>query len=193
MSMAPPCRRAYPSGRKTQGTVTKAHTSVDLRHRQPPAARPAPGAHNGFLRAQAGQLCASYRRWTGRDLLAAEVPAEELGRVLYEAPLVVAAHDTQADPVFNYANRLALTLWESTWEAFTAMPSRLSAEPVAQAERRRFLARVTAHGFIDDYAGIRISTRGRRFRIRGATVWNVVDARGEYRGQAVVFRHWEYL
>jgi hypothetical protein len=24
-------------------------------------------------------------------------------------------------------------------------------------------------------------------------VWNVVDARGDYRGQAVVFREWGYL
>jgi hypothetical protein len=105
----------------------------------------------------------------------------------------VASHGTEADPIFNYGNRMALTLWETTWEAFTAMPSRLSAEPMAQEERRAFLTRVSAHGFIDDYSGIRISTRGRRFRIRRATVWNIIDVRGNYRGQAVVFREWEYL
>jgi hypothetical protein len=91
------------------------------------------------------------------------------------------------------------------------MPSRRSAEPLAQTERAQLLARVSAHGFIDDYSGIRISARGRRFRIDRATVWNVVDAAGVYRfqdkiegagtgmsrlalhGQAVMFRDWHYL
>jgi hypothetical protein len=173
--------------------VANAETSIDVSGAHRARAKPAPRDSNGFLCAQAQRLCASYRHWTGRRLLDADVPAEEVGRALYDAPMVVAAHGTGADPLFNYANCMALALWECTWQAFTAMPSRLSAEPLVQAERRRFLARVAAHGFIEDYAGVRISTRGRRFRIRAATVWNVVDARGALHGQAVVFRHWEFL
>ena len=110
-----------------------------------------------------------------------------------EAPFVTASHGTEADPVFNYANRAALALFETTWTDFTSMPSRLSAEPVAREERAQLLARVNQRGFIDDYSGIRISTSGRHFRIRRATVWNVVDTRAAPRGQAVVFRDWEYL
>jgi hypothetical protein len=156
-------------------------------------ALPEPAAGNGFLSEHVRLLAESYRRWTGRALIAEAVDPAQQVRRLYHAPWVVASHGTETDPIFNYGNRMALTLWETTWDAFTAMPSRLSAEPMAQAERRAFLDRVSAHGFIDDYSGIRISTRGRRFRIKRATVWNVADVRGSHRGQAVVFREWEYL
>ena len=153
----------------------------------------APQKNNDYYSVHTRQLIESYRRCTGRDLVDPELSPVEQARALYEAPFVTASHGTEADPVFNYANRAALTLFETTWANFTSMPSRLSAEPVAREERAQLLARVNQHGFIDDYSGIRISTSGRRFRIRRATVWNVVDARGAPGGQAVVFRDWEYL
>ena len=154
---------------------------------------PMPEESNGFLAEHARRLIQSYRRWTGRDLVDPELSPVEQARALYEASFVTASHGTEADPVFNYANRAALALFETTWADFTSMPSRLSAEPVAREERALLLARVNQHGFIDDYSGIRISTSGRRFRIRRATVWNVVDAHGAPAGQAVVFHDWEYL
>lgn len=154
---------------------------------------PAPDEGNGFLADHASLLTASYRHWTGRDLVDPGLSSVAQARALYQAPFVAASHGTEADPVFNYGNRAALALFEATWETFTALPSRLSAEPVARAERERLLARVHAHGFIDDYSGVRISTRGRRFRIARATVWNVIDAAGAPRGQAVMFCDWEYL
>lgn len=153
----------------------------------------APQNINDYLSVHVRRLIESYRRWTGRDLVDAGLPPVEQARALYEAPFVTASHGTEADPVFNYANRAALALFETTWADFTSMPSRLSAEPVAREERAQLLARVNRNGFIDDYSGIRISTSGRRFLIRRATVWNVVDARGAPAGQAVVFRDWEYL
>ena len=73
------------------------------------------------------------------------------------------------------------------------MPSRLTAEAPNREERARLLAQVTQHGFIDDYSGIRISTRGRRFRIAQATVWNLRDETGHPCGQAAMFAHWEFL
>ncbi len=152
-----------------------------------------PDKSNGFLADHARLLIASYRHWTGRDLVDAELPPAGQARALYEAPFVVASHGTGSDPVFNYANRAALALFEADWNGFTSMPSRLSAEPMARAERDKLLARVTEHGFIDDYSGVRVTTRGRRFRIARATVWNVIDARGAHRGQAVAFRDWEFL
>ncbi|HSD95667.1 MAG TPA: MEKHLA domain-containing protein [Sulfuricaulis sp.] len=152
-----------------------------------------PHENNDYLSVHARQLIESYRRWTGRDLVDPNLSPVEQARALYEAPFVTASHGTEADPVFNYANRAALTLFEISWADFTSMPSRLSAEPAAREERAQLLARVNRHGFIDDYSGIRVSTSGRRFRIRRATVWNVVDARGAPSGQAVVFRDWEYL
>ncbi len=154
---------------------------------------PVPDAGNGFLADHAGLLIASYRHWTGRDLVDPRLSAVERARTLYEAPFVAASHGTGPDPVFNYGNRAALALFEATWVAFTSLPSRLSAESVARAERERLLARVHADGYIDDYSGVRVSTRGRRFRIARATVWNVIDSAGAPRGQAVMFRDWQYL
>ena len=46
------------------------------------------------------------------------------------------------------------------------MPARKTAEPAEQAARDRFLAEVRKGGFVNDYEGIRISSTGRRFRIR---------------------------
>ena len=153
----------------------------------------APQEHNDYLLAHARRLIESYRRWTGHDLVDPGLSPVEQAQALYEAPFVTASHGTESDPVFNYANRAALALFETGWTDFTCMPSRLSAEPAAREERAQLFARVNQHGFIDDYSGIRISTSGRRFLIRRATVWNVVDAHGVPGGQAVMFRDWEYL
>lgn len=42
-------------------------------------------------------------------------------------------------------------------------------------------------GYIDDYAGVRITADGRRFAIAGATVWNLIDGDGTLHGQAACF------
>jgi hypothetical protein len=114
----------------------------------------------------------------------------ELARTLYQAPFALVSHNTDPDPIFNYANRTALDLFEMTWDDFTLLPSRLSAEPVHRDERARLMARVAEHGFIEDYQGIRISRTGRRFRIVEAIVWNVLDREDHLIGQAAAFHHW---
>lgn len=80
-----------------------------------------------------------------------------------------------------------------SWEQFTILPSRHSAEPASREERARLLAQVSNHGYIDNYAGVRISSSGRRFLIEDAVVWNLIDDRGSYHGQAAVFDKWSYL
>jgi hypothetical protein len=106
---------------------------------------------------------------------------------------VLVSHDTASDPVFNYANLKALELFELNWEEFICLPSRLSAEPVNQAERERLLAEVTDIGYINHYEGVRISSTGKRFLIRNAVVWNLVDNKQLYKGQAACFAHWVFL
>jgi len=109
------------------------------------------------------------------------------------ASFAVVSHNTASDPVFNYANRTALQLFEMSWTQFTALPSRLSAEPMLQEERERLLQRVAERGFIEDYSGVRISASGRRFIIRNATVWNLQDEQGRPYGQAALLREWQPL
>jgi len=142
---------------------------------------------------RAVEIFRSHRRWTGRDLLPAPDDPERLARILFQAPFVLVAHGVETDPVLNYGNHAALELWEMSWEVLIQTPSRLTAEPVAREERARLLSEVTRSGFIAHYAGIRISRTGRRFRIAGATVWNVQDAAGGPAGQAATFDRWELL
>jgi hypothetical protein len=153
----------------------------------------APAATPG-LRNWVQLIVESHLRVVGRPLLAelAEAPADdsELRDALWNAHQVVVAHGTEADPVFCYGNRLALELFELDFAAFIALPSRFSAEPLAREARAALLDRVSRFGFIDDYAGVRVSSSGRRFRIQQATVWNLIDAEGIYRGQAATFSDW---
>jgi hypothetical protein len=140
-----------------------------------------------------GLLLDSFVRLVGRELVSREGTPEEQADRLFHAPFVVVSHGTEPDPVLNYGNAAALTLWEMTWEELTQTPSRLTAEPVHRDERAKLLARTRAHGFVDDYSGIRISKSGKRFRIEQAIVWNLTDADGEHRGQAATFDHWTPL
>jgi hypothetical protein len=105
-------------------------------------------------------------------------------------PRVIVAKGTEADAIFFLGNRAALDRFEVTREAFTAMPARLSAEPMLREELQTLLDRVSRDGFIDDYSGIRISATGRRFRIEQATVWNLIEDQGAVHGQAATFDRW---
>lgn len=162
---------------------------------------PEPCEQNAFLVEHVTLLRQSLVHWTGRDLSApaggpgpeTALTPEQAARAVYESPAVVLSHGPGPDPMLTYANRAGLDLFELTWAELTTMPSRLTAEAPERAERERLLARVAAHGYIDDYAGVRISRSGRRFRIRGATVWNLIDAHGRQLGQAATFADWEPL
>ena len=132
----------------------------------------------------------SYRRLLGQDLL---IAGESLAEAMWFAPRVIVAHGTEADPVFFYGNRMALEAFEMSFADFTRLPSRFSAEPLAREERARLLARVSRDGYIDDYAGVRISATGQRFRIAQAVVWNLIDADGVVHGQAASFTNWQPL
>lgn len=138
-------------------------------------------------------LLDSFRHWTGRELLERTGSAEAQAQALFAAPFVLVSHGTEEDPVLNYGNRIALELWETTWEQFTRTPSRLTAEPVNQADRERMLAQAAARGFIDDYRGVRISNTGRRFQVEDAIVWTVIDAKNKKLGQAATFSRWSFL
>lgn len=150
----------------------------------------------GPLPAEASQavlILESFARIVGRELLSRAGTATEQAARLSAAPFIVVSHGTEADPLLNYGNRAALALWEMTPEEFLGTPSRLTAEPVHRDERARLLEQTRLRGFVDDYAGIRISRTGRRFRIERAIVWNLVDAAGELRGQAATFADWTPL
>lgn len=143
------------------------------------------------MRTHLALVAESYRRLTGRDLVSPA--AADVAEALWQAPRVIVAHGTEPDPIFFFGNALALDRFETGFDAFAAMPSRLSAEPIERSERQALLDAVTRDGSIDDYAGVRISATGRRFRIEQATVWNLIDAHGAVHGQAATFDRWTEL
>ena len=144
-----------------------------------------------LLRAHAGERLAliaeSFQRLIGAPLV---TPALPIADALWNAPRVIVAHATEADPIFFFGNQMALELFEMTPEDFIKLPSRLSAEAMNREERQRLLDEVTRNNFIANYAGVRISATGRRFRIEQAVVWNLSDAQGVKHGQAATFDHW---
>ncbi len=135
----------------------------------------------------------SYARLLKKELIPREgMPLEQAER-LFTSPFVVASHGLQDDPILNYGNQTALSLWEMDWEQFTQTPSRLTAEPVNQEERARMLEQAKTQGYISDYRGVRISSKGKRFLVESATVWNLHKPDGTPLSQAATFSNWTFL
>ena len=148
-----------------------------------------------FISVHARLLLYSYCNVTGLEspVSTASDDPDSLAAALFFASFALVSHTTAPDPVFNFGNRTALTLFEMPWQKFTCLPSRFSAEPENRETRAALLRQVSEKGFIDNYSGIRISATGKRFRIHEAVVWNLRDAQGVYHGQAALFRRWSYL
>ncbi|MSP39486.1 MAG: MEKHLA domain-containing protein [Deltaproteobacteria bacterium] len=153
----------------------------------------APCVDNDYLQDHVMRLLAGLRHWTGRNLVDPMRPVADQARQIYYASFAVLSHDISADPLLNYANQAALTLFELSWEELVITPSRLTAEAIEREQRARLLATVGAQGYIDDYRGVRISKSGRRFEIERATVWNLFDEQGAHYGQAAAFSVWRSL
>ncbi|MDD2721407.1 MAG: MEKHLA domain-containing protein [Gallionella sp.] len=128
-------------------------------------------------------IAESFQRLTGKALLDGSFDPQ----AMWDAPRAIVAHGTEGDPVFFYGNRLALQLFEMSFEEFAQLPSRLSADPVGQQARAALMAQVTQQGFVSGYSGERIAKSGRRFMIADVTIWNLCDADGDYVGQAATF------
>lgn len=156
-----------------------------------PFDRSPPSPANDYQAAHAELLITSYRTLLGKDLI--DLGGAAIGRRLYHAPEVILAHEATSDPVFFYGNLAAQHLFAMDWSTLVHLPSRFSAEPLAREERQQLLDRVARHGFIDDYAGVRIARTGQRFRIEGATVWNLLGAQAQVVGQAAAFSRWQTL
>ena len=131
----------------------------------------------------------SFAAQTGNPLIqAAPLTAPDYAHRLFHSPLPLVSHGAEADPIFCYANAAALALWGMGWEAFTRLPSRLSAEedPDIQTDRSRFLREAAERGWVSEYSGIRKAADGRRFRISRTVLWTLYDDTGTRRGQAAL-------
>jgi hypothetical protein len=140
--------------------------------------------------AQSALILRSFHAKVGRAMLPSSGDDLADARALFEARFAVLAHGTQDDPIFFYGNATALRLWDMSFEDFTRMPSRLSAEPMLREERQSLLERAARQGYIDDYRGVRISSGGARFRIENVILWTLADDDGVSHGQAAFVPEW---
>ncbi|MDH5597255.1 MAG: MEKHLA domain-containing protein [Candidatus Peregrinibacteria bacterium] len=153
-----------------------------------------PESTKGFTIDQTRLMTESLFRLSGQNIIHnwRRLSPVGLAEKAFEMRRVLVSHGTESDPILNYGNYEALKLWQLSWEELTKMPSRKTAEPDQREERARFLAEVEKKGFVDDYSGVRISSRGDRFRIKNALVWRLEDETGP-KGMAAMFDDIEYL
>ena len=140
--------------------------------------------------AHAQVLLDCYERLVGATLIDRSGDGFDEALRLYRAPFAVLSHGTEADPILNYANAVAIGLWETTIEKLMATPSRLTAEASLQAAREHFLKETAGRGFVTGYSGVRISALGKRFEIENVTIWNLTAPDGTPLGQAATFDRW---
>lgn len=152
-----------------------------------------PAEANDFQSTHAQLIQYSFRRLLGRNILPEVSCGNHFAKRLFHAPFAVLSHNAAADPIFNYGNLSALSLFEFSWDELCHLPSRLSAEASAQSDRARLLAEVKDKGYSENYQGVRISKTGRRFLIKASIVWNLIDEHGRVHGQAACLRQWEFL
>ncbi|MDM9381334.1 MEKHLA domain-containing protein [Chlorogloeopsis sp. ULAP01] len=138
------------------------------------------------------RLLKSFHYWLGYSLLDVNGSPEKIAQALFQAPFVLASHDTQADPILNYGNCKALELWELSWEEFTRMPSRRTAQQMLQQERGRRLTDTVTRGY-SKFPAIRITSTGKRFQIEEVILWNVLDEDERYCGQAAMFSNYKFM
>ncbi len=139
------------------------------------------------------RLLNSFYHWFGYYLVPERETRALIAEQVFMAPFVVLSHGTEPDPILNYGNQSALQLWEMDWDAFTQMPSRLTAEVDVREERLNLLAKAAQQGYLTDYSGVRISKTGKRFLIEQAIIWKLFDEEGNVYGQAATFKDWKSL
>ncbi len=156
-----------------------------------------PSEQNEFYRDHVSIIAHSYYQQVGRQIPLGQTGYGRLevdsAKALFNAPFALISHGTESEPIFNYANRTAMRLFNMTWNEIITLQSRYSAEQPNRQQRSHFLNEVKTHGYIDNYCGIRIAKGGRRFQIEQATVWNLIDNNGDYYGQAAMFSHWRFV
>jgi hypothetical protein len=134
-------------------------------------------------------LLESHQRLFQRPLVCSNgirLAAQEL----FVLDQVVLCHDGSEDPRFLYANRAALQLFSRNWEQMVGMPSRLSASANQRLSRREQLELARRQDKLENYSGVRVNSQGRRFQIRGARIWSLIDQKRHYSGQAACFSQW---
>ena len=138
-------------------------------------------------------LLDSYEMFVKQDLIERSGDMKTDFEIINNSNFIVVSHNGATDPILNFGNKSALILWELSWEDFTNTPSRKTAELDLREKRQEMLLIAEKNGFFNDYEGIRVSSSGKRFKIKKAVIWNVVNGTGDKIGQAATFSNITFL
>ncbi len=152
-----------------------------------------PSNENNYLKDYIYQITRSLKDLANIEIVDPSLSLEEQAKQVFNSDYILLAHNAASEPIFNYANKSALSLFEMPWDEITKLSSKYSAEADEQAKREEFIAEVTAKGYSKNYSGIRVSKTGRRFEIKNVILWNVYDANNNRIGQAAMFNEYTYL
>lgn len=152
-----------------------------------------PSTENNYLKDYIHRITSSLKELANIEIVDFSLSLEEQAKQAFHSNYVLLAHNGANEPVFNYANKTALSLFEMSWEEFTNMPSKYSAESDERGKREKFLTEVAEKGYSKNYSGIRISKTGRRFEIKNVILWNVYDSKNNRIGQAAMFEEYNYI
>ena len=136
----------------------------------------------------------SYRHWTGEYLLQDSIKSDDPGEVLAElnkAEYALVSHGLEAEPIFNYGNLQALSLFGYEFEDFLQLPTSQTVGEQDLDARALLAQRVEDEGCVQDYQGQRKSKSGLVIEIRSAVVWKLIDGLGRVHGHAARFNDWE--
>mgnify|MGYP003628899865 FL=1 len=134
----------------------------------------------------------SYRHWTGEYIVEQNDPGKVLA-ALNEADFVVVSHGMEAEPVFNYGNLAAFTLFGYEHLDFLRLMTSKTVGTEGMAGRQALTEQIDRDGFTHDYHGVRMTSSGQRFKVDASTVWKLQDNLGRVHGHAAIFREWHFL
>ncbi len=135
----------------------------------------------------------SYKKNFGEDLVNLSNSLESeitINNIIFNQMHPLLIHNIEDDPKIKYANAAALKLWKLTWDQMIGMPSKLTAPPEERKQRLEHLNKVIKNKPIKEYNGIRIDSKGTRFKINNAKIWTILDETGKNVGQAATFNSW---
>ena len=153
-----------------------------------------PAARNHFHQAFIARIAEAFTRVTGTDFEEETgLPRGNLGEGAWSGDFALLTHRGDQQATLNYGNATALRLWECGWEEFVGLPSVATAPAEAVEARADMMQRVARDGFVRGYGGVRISRKGRLFRIENGIVWRLLEAAGESFGVGAFFSDYRYL
>ena len=100
---------------------------------------PIPDETNDFLAEYVYLIIKSLKKFKGIELTDSSSSIKEQAQQVFEAPYILVTHNASTDPIFQYSNKKGLELFEMSWDEFTRLHSKYSAEPQNRRERELLL------------------------------------------------------